>query len=139
MTKKKNAANGSGPTAGLQTVGYANPPKHAQFQKGKSGNPKGRPKGSIKLDSVVLGTFNQKVTITVNGKIRKVPAIQALSTKVLALAMGGDQACIKLVYQLYGACQPANDNKTLPIGSSFELSPAELATIEKSTLLKGIK
>ena len=27
-------------------VGYCNPPQHSRFQKGKSGNPSGRPKHS---------------------------------------------------------------------------------------------
>ena len=27
-------------------VGYRSPPKHSQFKKGASGNPKGRPKGT---------------------------------------------------------------------------------------------
>lgn len=138
--KKKKTSNTNGIDAGgVHAVGYGMPPKHSQFQKGKSGNPKGRPKGSVNLDSVVLETFNQKVTITVNGKVKKVPAIQALSTRVLSLAMGGNQACIKLVFGLYSACQPANDNQTLTMGSSFELSPEELASIDKWTLLKGIK
>ena len=139
MNKNKGSNDNGATAAEPQTAGYGNPPKHSQFQKGKSGNPQGRPKGSIKLDSMVLGTFNQKVTITVDGKMRKVPAIQALSTKVLALAMSGNQACIKLVYQLYGACEPVNDNKMLPVQSSFELTPEELTAIEKSTLLKKIK
>lgn len=29
-----------------EKIGYKKPPKKSQFKKGKSGNPKGRPKGS---------------------------------------------------------------------------------------------
>ena len=31
------------------SVGYKNPPKHAQFKKGKSGYPSGRPKQAVRL------------------------------------------------------------------------------------------
>ncbi|MGJ3627161.1 DUF5681 domain-containing protein [Sphingomonas sp. MMS24-JH45] len=37
---------GPGPT---YEVGYGKPPIHARFQKGQSGNPKGRKKGSKNL------------------------------------------------------------------------------------------
>ena len=49
-------------------VGYRNPPKAHQFEKGKSGNTKGRPPGAkgIKTDlKAVLGTIR---TISINGQ-----------------------------------------------------------------------
>jgi hypothetical protein len=30
-------------------VGYGKPPRHSRFQKSRSGNPKGRPQGSVSL------------------------------------------------------------------------------------------
>ncbi len=139
MTKKKKAANNNGMTAG-SSVGYGNPPRHAQFQKGKSGNPKGRPKGSQNLGSLLQATFDQKLMTTVNGKLTKMPLIQVLLTKLVATALGGNHAAMKLAFDLYSGAHPAvNDNQPLTAGSSFELTPEDLAAIAKSTLLKGIK
>jgi len=141
MTKKKKAANDNGVhVAGPDTAGYCNPPKHSQFKKGKSGNPKGRPKGSQNLGSLVQATFDHKLTTTVNGKLTKMPLIQALITKLVATALNGNHAAMKLAFDLYNGAHPAvNDNQSLTTGSSFELTPEDLAAIAKSTLLKGIK
>ena len=141
MTKKKKTANDNGKiAAGLATVGYGKPPMHSQFQKGKSGNPKGRPKGSQNLGSLLQATFDHKLTTTVNGKPTKMPLIQALITKLVATALNGNHAAMKLAFDLYnGSHPPVNDNQSLTTGSSFELTPEDLAAIAKSTLLKGIK
>lgn len=49
-------------------VGYKNPPKDTQFKKGMSGNPKGRPKGTKNIRTVLNDTLNEKIQITQNGK-----------------------------------------------------------------------
>ena len=58
---------------GLDTerVGYGNPPKHTRFRKGESGNPQGRPKGTLNMATVLARTLRERVVINENGQ-RKV-------------------------------------------------------------------
>jgi hypothetical protein len=70
-------------------VGYRKPPRRSQFQKGKSGNPNGRPKGSgvrTAMEKVAART----IPMTVEGKRSKVPATEALLMQMLQRALEGD-------------------------------------------------
>ncbi|MEW9922579.1 DUF5681 domain-containing protein, partial [Marimonas sp. MJW-29] len=58
-------------------VGYGKPPKSAQFKPGKSGNPKGRPKGSLDFKTHVQEMLSRQVTITDGGKRRRISALEA--------------------------------------------------------------
>ena len=74
--------------------GRGNPPKHRQFRKGTSGNPKGRPKGSKNLSTVIMEAARDEVSATINGKTRKISKLQATAMQLATKASAGDQAAI---------------------------------------------
>jgi DNA modification methylase len=66
-------------------VGYGKPPKATQFQPGQSGNKRGCPKGAKGLGAELKEELDEFVTITVDGKTRRVRkrrlVIKALAAK----------------------------------------------------------
>jgi Family of unknown function (DUF5681) len=123
-------------------VGYGKPPTKTQFKKGASGNPKGRPKGSQNPSELMSRLLWKSVTITQNGKPIKVPFIEALMTKILAMAASGDHKAIKLAWEAYKECAQSTQARSIADvmagHPSFELTAEELASISKSKLLKGV-
>jgi len=84
--------------------GYCKPPEHSQFKKGKSGNPKGRPKSrSKKLENiydfvdVFIEQCEKPVLINENGERVEIQMIQAVIKQALAKAAKGNITAIKFV------------------------------------------
>ena len=71
-------------------VGYANPPKATQFQKGRSGNPGGRPKGTANFATVLEQALKDKVIVNDNGERRTISKLEALVTQMVNKAISGD-------------------------------------------------
>jgi len=98
----------SGKTSRNYEVGYGKPPKHTRFAKGRSGNPKGRPKGSRNFSTIVRDALNMPVKIKDRYGEREVRAIEASVRQLAAKAAAGDLKAIPRVVALASAYDDEN-------------------------------
>ena len=81
-------------------VGYGKPPRNFRFKKGRSGNPRGRPKGALNMATVLARTLREKVVIDENGKRKMVSKLQAAIAQLVSKATSGDGHAIRYLCQL---------------------------------------
>ena len=83
---------------GKYKVGFGKPPKHTRFETGRSGNPKGRPKGARGLKTDLRAELSEKIKVTEHGRTRHLTKQRAVVKALAAKAMRGDpRAMAKLI------------------------------------------
>ena len=88
--------------------GYKNPPKAHQFKKGKSGNPKGRPRKKkqsssdpgLDLIASVHRELRKSVFVQENGKHREISKLDAFSAQLVAQSVNGKPSQQKMLLSL---------------------------------------
>ena len=81
-------------------VGYGKPPRSTRFQKGQSGNPRGRPKGSKSASALLEQALSAPVSINEGGTTRVIEQRMALFKSLVARAIKGDARAAALVIKL---------------------------------------
>lgn len=81
-------------------VGYGRPPQDTRFKKGQSGNPKGRPKGRKDFATDVRDVLAASVTITENGRPKKVSSQRAALMRLREKALKGDGRALEKLLSL---------------------------------------
>ena len=100
---------------------YRKPPVEHQFQKGQSGNPKGRPKkkkfdpdpGTIgggiqdRLDAIALSEATRNIAVREGDKVTEMPALQALIRSMFRTAAQGDSKTGRQLLEIIARAESA--------------------------------
>lgn len=112
-------------------VGYGKPPVHTRFQKGQSGNPKGRKKGSKNLDTLVRQLLDERIPVNTPTGRRNVPRIEMLLRKLIELGAKGNPRAIEQVLRQYALAQAtAAAQEPASVQEGYESTEADVASLD---------
>ncbi len=91
-------------TSASYEVGYGKPPRHTQFQKGRSGNPGGRPRKlpATRLRELALHEAYRTVIVHEDGHAVPMAAIQAVLRSQLEVAASGNVRAQRAILAMIG-------------------------------------
>jgi hypothetical protein len=93
-------------------VGYGRPPLATRFQPKRSGNPKGRPRGTARgKPSIAKGALDRKVPVDVGGKIRRSSVRQLAFERIGERALSGDVRSVNFLLTRENKEEPAASNE----------------------------
>src|SRR4051794_36308881 len=95
-------------------VGYCKPPRQSQFRPGQSGNPKGRPKSSRNLKTILEAVLRAPMKIKKGGRVLRVTALEALAWGDLTGALKGDPKAHSNLMQLIRLSGVGAEEETRP-------------------------
>jgi hypothetical protein len=105
-------------------VGYGRPPRHSRFKPGQSGNPRGRPRRSGNMKSVVKRVMKEKVAVRQGESTRSVPMGQAILLAQATKAVKGDSPAAKTVLGHWAAADWQDETGANTAECDYLPSPA---------------
>ena len=89
-------------------VGYRNPPAHAQYSKGRSGNPKGRPKREPTWADLFRKELNKRIWVQENGKRHRITKRRAWIKRIVNDMIKGDPRAQKTFVRIERLDDPSD-------------------------------
>lgn len=78
-------------------VGYRKPPRHTRFEAGRSGNPRGRPRGTKNLKTDLLEELGEKILVREGEQSRRVSKQRAVVKTLVSKTLKGDARAAHLL------------------------------------------
>jgi Family of unknown function (DUF5681) len=95
-------------------VGYGKPPLHTRFQKGRSGNPKGRPRGTKNMSTLLSDALNGSVSVVENGRRKKITKREAIITQLVNKSASADLRATQMVLAMLRDVEARADSGAEP-------------------------
>jgi hypothetical protein len=105
---------------GNYEVGYGKPPRHTRFQKGRSGNPAGRPRGKKNLATLLSDALDQKIIVVENGRRKKISKREAIVTQLVNQSASADLKATQIVLAMLRDVETRADSGCADIESLTE-------------------
>lgn len=110
-------------------VGFGKPPRRTQFAKGKSGNPRGRPKGALNVATMLKRILEEEVIITQNGRRRTATKLEAAFIQLTDKATGGDLKALQLLTSLLRSAEERGSQDIVPNSVNDDLDKKVISGI----------
>ena len=104
---------------GNYEVGYGKPPRHTRYQKGRSGNPAGRPRGKKNLATLLSDALDQKIIVVESGRRKRSASARRLSPNFNKSA-SADLKATQIVLAMLRDVETRADSGCADIGSLTE-------------------
>ena len=83
-------------------VGYGRPPKAHRFRKGRSGNPRGRPKGSRNIGKMLEDVLSKTQVVREDGEVKRLSNAEIMLRQLVTKALKGD---LRATSEVVALCQ----------------------------------
>jgi Family of unknown function (DUF5681) len=110
----------AGDNQGNYEVGYGKPPRHTRFQKGRSGNPAGRPRGKKNLATLLSDALDQKIVVVENGQRKRISKREAIVTQLVNKSASADLKATQILLAMLRDIETRADSACADIESLTE-------------------
>ena len=90
----------SGASGGDYAIGYGRPPIATRFQLGRSGNPRGRPRGLKSIGKLLEEALSRRIVVHENGRERRIRMQEAIIQGLVNEAARRNASALKLLFLL---------------------------------------
>jgi hypothetical protein len=119
-----------GGNADAYAVGYGKPPEHTRFRPGRSGNPKGRPRGAKNLGTLLAEALDETVVVKEGGRRRTITKRAAIVKQLVNRSAGADLAAMRMLLGMVQAVEGRADPEAADGGAPPTEQPTSEADLE---------